>query len=239
MKVLLFGACLSVLLVACSNDSKPTDKSSEEVTIENPTLEAKKEKVTTEQPSTEKPTTESATIVSSEVPSSEETAHEEYPFISADGHIDYRHNQFSNYLFNTNHRNDFGGIKVGMSRSEVESMYGQSSGEGDGAQFRSGGRYGVIVVMYDNSDKVQMIALNDSSGITYEDIRSLFGEPSYDWSKDPNQNEARGSFMHLFIYDANKTNGYAVVFTFNERTGEIRVVDFMDDLPEMPDTSGI
>ncbi|QCT74186.1 hypothetical protein [Macrococcoides canis] len=222
-----------LLLSACGqNDSDLKGKQGSEVSQTNQTSEKKdkNEKVTSEKPTTEKPTTEKPTTekpTSEEVNSlspSKEKSHD-FGFIDDKGYINILDKNFIDYYFSSNRQNEIGPVKVGMSKSEVESLFGPSRGPGNNQQYYMSARYGDIAVDYDNSNHVSKVVINTSTAISTNDIKSVYGEPTVDMNQYYKENDEPVASPSIdFVYDSNNSNGYAVIVTFDKIDGNVRLI---------------
>ncbi|MGK8263030.1 zinc-ribbon domain-containing protein [Staphylococcus epidermidis] len=105
-------------------------------------------------------------------------------------------------------------IYNGMSRSGVETKYGQSNGTIylQGSTYE---KYGDLAVMYDEYDDVSQVIITPSN-ITEDDYIEHYGE-----SDDREGN--------TFIYDAYKDNDFSVLVTIKD--GMVLAIENVDQLP--------
>lgn len=105
-------------------------------------------------------------------------------------------------------------IYNGMSRSDVETKYGQSNGTIylQGSTYE---KYGDLAVMYDEYDDVSQVIVTPSN-ITEDDYIEHYGEPD-----DREDN--------IFIYDAYKDNDFSVLVTIKD--GMVLAIENVDQLP--------
>lgn len=111
-------------------------------------------------------------------------------------------------------KNGYAEIYNGMSRSGVETKYGQSNGTIylQGSTYE---KYGDLAVMYDEYDDVSQVIVTPSN-ITEDDYIEHYGEPD----------DREGN---IFIYDAYKDNDFSVLVTI--RDGMVLAIENVDQLP--------
>ncbi|KAA9272596.1 zinc ribbon domain-containing protein [Staphylococcus epidermidis] len=105
-------------------------------------------------------------------------------------------------------------IYNGMSRTDVETKYGQSNGTIylQGSTYE---KYGDLAVMYDEYDDVSQVIVTPSN-ITEDDYIEHYGEPD----------DREGN---IFIYDAYKDNDFSVLVTIKD--GMVLAIENVDQLP--------
>lgn len=105
-------------------------------------------------------------------------------------------------------------IYNGMSRSDVETKYGQSNGTIN-LQGSTYEKYGDLAVMYDEYDDVSQVIVTPSN-ITEDDYIEHYGEPD----------DREGN---IFIYDTYKDNDFSVLVTIKD--GMVLAIENVDQLP--------
>ncbi|PTI37999.1 hypothetical protein [Mammaliicoccus vitulinus] len=128
--------------------------------------------------------------------------------------IDVQTTQFSLDFMNSDVRNEFNGVALGMSRESIESEFGKSDGDVAVGQSNAK-RYGDLAVAYDSDDKVKNIYVAPSK-ISVEEFKSLHGTPTID------DNDG-------LVYDDNPNNDFSILIT--TENGEIKTIENVDQIP--------
>lgn len=128
----------------------------------------------------------------------------QYSFIDENGKIDIKDPAFKQYFFHEAHTEDFAGIKVGMTREEVEALYGPVE-KNQGYDMHQGGldRVGDISLAMGQGDRVGAIYITPGVEMTDEEFNKVFGEPTEIVNDD--------LLGPVKIYNSNKNNGFQIV----------------------------
>lgn len=136
-----------------------------------------------------------------------ETRKSDYSFIDENGEIDIRDPKFKDYFFHEAHTEDFAGIKVGMTREEVEALYGPIT-EDAGYDMHQGGldKVGDISLNIGQDDRVKSIYITPGEKMTEDESNAIFGKPT-----EINDDTYLGP---VYVYNTNKNNGFQVIIGF-------------------------
>ncbi|MCG7419598.1 hypothetical protein MHJ97_04015 [Macrococcus epidermidis] len=128
----------------------------------------------------------------------------QYSFIDENGKIDIKDPAFKQYFFHEAHTEDFAGIKVGMTREEVEALYGPVE-KNQGYDMHQGGldRVGDISLAMGQDDRVGAIYITPGVEMTDAEFNKVFGEPTEIVNDD--------LLGPVKIYNTNKNNGFQIV----------------------------
>lgn len=138
-----------------------------------------------------------------------------YAFVNQDGAVNILDPSFIKYYFSGNHTSEFANVKVGMSKSEVEAIYGTSNEQGMSVQSFEGTRYGDIVAVYDAQQNVKNVYINSKQQVSYQQVIQTYGKPSFDWNNAKEEDKSQPSFGKMLVYDNDKTNGFSVIIHFD------------------------
>lgn len=220
-KSILTLSTILLLLSACGKDNEQSKEIKKSEVHHSDKSENKKEKPTTEKPTTEKPTSES---IETEAPTVEKAKGHGYSFIDDKGYINILDPAFIDYYFSGDRTKELGPVRVGMTKSEVEKIFGPSQGRGLAAQYPMSARYGDIAVDYQN-DKVTTLYVNTSKVVSINDIRRVYGKPTIDMNQYLKENkEPVASPSYEFVYDDNDNNGFAVIVIFDKMDGNVKLL---------------
>ncbi|WP_414047710.1 hypothetical protein ACMGE7_02215 [Macrococcus equi] len=136
-----------------------------------------------------------------------ETRKSDYSFIDENGEIDIRDPKFKDYFFHEAHTDDFAGIKVGMTREEVEALYGPIT-EDAGYDMHQGGldKVGDISLNIGQDDRVKSIYITPGEIMTEDESNATYGKPT-----EINDDTYLGP---VYVYNTNKNNRFQVIIGF-------------------------
>ncbi len=232
MKKLLWTAVAgSLLLTACSNEEKG-NKEVKEVNIESKqnTTEESTEKPASSQKQSEKneAATEEKEPKTSVASKKSDQTKAEYSFLKENGQVNFEDPAFREYYFFQPHVEEFADIKAGMTRQQVEAIYGSPTGQaGINQAGETADRYGDIAVQYFNDEVVQ-VALAPDEKISVERARQLFPNPTIDMIAERAKGPVPAS-QPSFTYNETQGNGFMVWIKFSDDNGYI---DFIHNVAE-------
>ncbi|WP_414055852.1 hypothetical protein [Macrococcus equi] len=130
------------------------------------------------------------------------------------------------YMFN-DHRFAVDKIKFGMTRDEVEAIYGASLGKGDDLYgLKTTALYDVYGVTYDNLNKVRQIVINPNRKISKAEFLKVYSNPTTD-----------GAPGNTLEYNDNNNNGYKIRASFDDNDNLIGIAQ-VNDQKGMQETNG-
>lgn len=220
MKKLLLLSSVALLLAACGDKANEDGASK----INGSSKSSEVSKKDTDKSSAKK--SGDASQSKSKDDTSKKVESKEVAKSNTKGNVEILSDAFrQDYMFN-DHRFALGEIKFGMSRNDVEQIYGAPNGKvpKEIASPSTAAVYGNYLVTYGPKDEVRQIAVVADKTITKSDFLKLFVNPSEDNDK-------------FLIYNSNDENGYKITAAFDESDHLIGLYQ-TNDIKGMRDAGG-
>ncbi|MCG7419630.1 hypothetical protein MHJ97_04180 [Macrococcus epidermidis] len=235
-KLLMTVFSTSILLTACGEAEKKTDSnikindSNEKETNKDAskTVEdksSKKDSTTQKKNTVTKSTEKKKQDNTDKVNALNKQKNSEFAFMNEKGQIDILSPAFKQYYFSGNRSSEFAGMRIGMTKEEVEQKFGKPTGKGLAGQYLTEFRYGDIGVEY-GDNRVKRFFINPSQKVSVSQLMSAYGNPTvnmYEEMKD-SSDPIPGAMPEL-IYDGNANNGYAVVVLLNSSDQNVGMIE--------------
>lgn len=197
-KSLLIALSLTTLLAACAEDKKQNKTAS---------------KIESSTGSNEKTNTKNG-----ESNNSSEKKHDTTSTAKKTVDTDIMTSDFHSMYMNNDHRFAVDKIKFGMTKDEVEAIYGSSQSKGnDLFGSKTSALYDVYAVNYDQN-KVRQIVINPKRKITKSEFLKVYANPSSELSYPANTLE----------YNDNNDNGYKIRAAFDDKDNLIGLAQIND-----------
>lgn len=218
MKHLLVLSLFSILLTACGNEDEQKYESNNMISDSKNNSDEKfevKKQTNIELPSKEE--------IEKKQDKTDQLKVSEFTFMNPKGEIDILSTAFKQYYFSGNRANEFAGIRVGMTKNEVEKKFGPSTVKGEGAQYLTDAKYGDIGVQYEDG-VVKEFFINPSQKVAVDEIISSYGKPTVDMNQKLKESTDSNP-MPILVYDGNANNGYAVTVVLDKIDGHVRLIE--------------